>query len=214
MFVIAARAKKCDFEAMDLDWLRNALKRSDKTQKGLAKHLGVRPSQVSRMLKGERRIQLHEVEKIEAYLGTPSSFPSLGRIRTRVERSPLYGLKVSKIAAPGVWREDGAKVMLDRIVVPSSPDPVFSGSEQFAVHLEGTNRYAICVDYGERPHTADELVVVERVNASNLVETTICRLHLSDSGWRATLEGRPEVIHKLDDISIVGKVLGFYEPAT
>jgi transcriptional regulator with XRE-family HTH domain len=199
---------------MDLDWLRSALNRPGKSQRGLAKVLGVDASAVTNILKGKRRIQLHEVPKIEAYLNQPTSLPSLSRIRTRVERSPLYGLKVSKIAAPGVWREDGAKVMLDRIVVPSSPDPVFSGSEQFAVHLEGTNRYAICVDYGERPHTADELVVVERVNASNLVETTICRLHLSDSGWRATPEGRSDVIHNLDDISIVGKVLGFYEPAT
>lgn len=198
---------------MDLDWLRNALKRPGKSQKGLAGVLGVDASAVTNILKGTRRIQLHEVAKIEAYLNQPTSLPSLGRIRTRVERSPVYGLKVSKIAAPGVWRESGAKVMLDRILVPSSPDPVIGGGEQFAVHIEGTNRYAICVEYNDRSPQPRELVVVERANPQGLVETTVCRLHLTDYGWRAVLEGQPDVIHKLDDISIVGKVLGFYEPA-
>jgi transcriptional regulator with XRE-family HTH domain len=198
---------------MDLDWLRNALKRPGKSQKGLAEYLGLDPSAVNRMLKGERRIQLSEADRIEAYFNQPTSAPSLRRIRTSVERSPVYGLKVSKIAAPGVWREDGAKVMLDRIIIPSSPDPMFAGLDQYAVHLEGTNRYAICIDYGDRAPLHGELIVVERHNNHNLVETTVCRVQMTDGGWRATLEGKPDVIHKLEDISIVGKIIGFYEPA-
>jgi transcriptional regulator with XRE-family HTH domain len=214
MFAMAARADWCDCDAMDLRWLRDAIKRSGKSQKGLAEVLGVHPSQVGRILKGERILKAREVEKIEAYLGIPTPLPSLRRTRTRVEHSPLYGLRVMRIAAPGVWREDGAKVMLDRIVVPSSPDPVFSGTSQFAVLVEGTNRYAICAEYGNRQPQSGELVVVERRNPQKHVETTICRLQLTDSGWRATLDGQPEVIHRLDDVSIIGKVLGFYEPTT
>lgn len=174
--------------------------------------MGLDPAQITRMVNGERRIQLYEIEKIEAYLGKTSSSPTLDRLRTKIERSNIHGLHVTRIAAPGVWREDGAKMMLERIVVPSSPDPIYAGMSQFAIQMEGSNRFAICVSYEGRRPQADELVAVERRNQSNLVETTICRLTPSDDGWRVTLEGRDDVIHKLDNVSIIGKVIGIYEP--
>lgn len=197
---------------MDLEWLRTELERPGRSQRGLADFMGLHPSQIARMLKGERRIQLYEIEKIEAYLGKTSSAPSLDRLRTKIERSNVHGLHVTRIASPGVWREDGTTMMLERIVVPSSPDPIYAGMPQFAIQIEGSKRFAICVAYEDRKPQPNELVAVERRNAHGLVETTICRLDLRDNGWVAALEGRPEVFHKLDSVSVAGKVIGIYEP--
>lgn len=44
-----------------------------KSGRGLAEALGVNPSQITRMLKGERLIKAHEIPTIEAYLGVSLS---------------------------------------------------------------------------------------------------------------------------------------------
>lgn len=203
---------------MDIEWLRNALKQPGKTQRALAKHMGVDESAITRILKGDRKIQLHEADLIRSYFDNPNSLVQLNSFkRTKVERKPGYGLKITKIAAPGVWREEGALLMLDRTFVPSSPDPRFSGMAQFAVLIEGTKKYAICVDYDDDHSLQDgDLIVAER-HRDGLVETTIRRVSKTRDGWQASLEVKSyppsDVIHSIDDLRVVGKVLGYYEPA-
>ena len=51
------------------DWVAAGLGKKGKTQKGLAKHLGIDPMGVSRMLNGKRKIQVDEIQKISNYLG-------------------------------------------------------------------------------------------------------------------------------------------------
>ena len=53
---------------MDVDWIKSELRKSGRTQTGLAKAMGVDPSAVTRILKGDRKIRLDEVPKIEAFL--------------------------------------------------------------------------------------------------------------------------------------------------
>lgn len=50
-------------------WIKKGLEKPDKTGRGLAAVLGVDPSAVTRMLKGERQLRLDEVQKVADYLG-------------------------------------------------------------------------------------------------------------------------------------------------
>lgn len=62
---------------MDTGWIREGLKRSGKTQRGLAAFLGIDPSGVSRLLAGDRSLKADEVTRIASYLGVPLPTPSL-----------------------------------------------------------------------------------------------------------------------------------------
>lgn len=54
-----------------LTWIKEGLKKPGKTQRGLARAMGIDPTGVSRMLAGNREIKANEVPKIRAYLGAP-----------------------------------------------------------------------------------------------------------------------------------------------
>lgn len=54
---------------MQLDWIETGLKKPGKSQRGLAKVLHIDPSNVSRLLSGERQLKAAEISKIEQYLG-------------------------------------------------------------------------------------------------------------------------------------------------
>src|SRR3546814_14503795 len=56
---------------MDIDWIRRGLERTGKTQRGLARALGIDPSAVSRPLDGKRQPKAAEMAKVAAYLETP-----------------------------------------------------------------------------------------------------------------------------------------------
>lgn len=72
---------------MDLSWIVKGLEKPGKTRRGIAKALGgIDPSQVTRLLKGERRLLAEEVPKIAAYL----------------EETPPEGLMVAPIPAGGL----------------------------------------------------------------------------------------------------------------
>ena len=53
---------------MDTRWFYQALERAGATQADLARHLGLAPSAVSRMLKGERQMKQLETVQIAAFL--------------------------------------------------------------------------------------------------------------------------------------------------
>jgi transcriptional regulator with XRE-family HTH domain len=56
---------------LDQKWFLDRLSYKRLSQRQLAKSLGVHPSAISLMLKGKRRIQLHEATEIASVLGTP-----------------------------------------------------------------------------------------------------------------------------------------------
>lgn len=97
---------------MDLDWIRTGLKRPGKTQRGLAAALGVDPSQVNRLLKGDRRLRADEVEKIKRYLDIPVIESS-----SAIEKVPGAAM-----LDPGNWGRD----MPVRGVAAAGPDGAFA----------------------------------------------------------------------------------------
>jgi len=54
---------------MDATWFQQTLERAGMSQADLARHLGLAPSAISRMLKGERQMKLLEAVQIAAFLG-------------------------------------------------------------------------------------------------------------------------------------------------
>jgi transcriptional regulator with XRE-family HTH domain len=54
---------------MDSNWFQEALLNSGQTQADLARYLGLPPSAVSRMLRGERQMKLSEAVQTAAFLG-------------------------------------------------------------------------------------------------------------------------------------------------
>jgi phage repressor protein C with HTH and peptisase S24 domain len=54
---------------MDTSWFHNALEQAGETQADLARHLGLAPSAVSRMLRGERQMKLLEAVQVAQFLG-------------------------------------------------------------------------------------------------------------------------------------------------
>jgi len=54
---------------MNATWFQQTLERAGMSQADLARHLGLAPSAISRMLKGERQMKLLEVVQIAAFLG-------------------------------------------------------------------------------------------------------------------------------------------------
>jgi phage repressor protein C with HTH and peptisase S24 domain len=80
----AASSDNCGFDnrislrlaqngGMDAEWIRKQLTKPGKSQAGLARHLGLNPSQVNRILSGNRLIKLNEVEAIQQYFGEKRS---------------------------------------------------------------------------------------------------------------------------------------------
>lgn len=55
------------------DWFHNKLKDSNKSLRGLARHLQIDPSAASRMFSGERRMKMEEASQIALFLGVPVS---------------------------------------------------------------------------------------------------------------------------------------------
>ncbi len=55
---------------MNKNWLREGLKRSGKTQRGLAKALGIDPSNASRLVSGKRRLKIEEIDIVLDYFGS------------------------------------------------------------------------------------------------------------------------------------------------
>jgi len=54
---------------MNATWFQQTLERAGMSQADLARHLGLAPSAISRMLKGERQMKLLEAVQIAAFLG-------------------------------------------------------------------------------------------------------------------------------------------------
>lgn len=72
-----------------IDWIRSGLdKKAGKSQKALAEHLGLAHTQITRLLKGERRLKVDEITKIAEFLGKPP--PMVGEDTLLAELVDLY----------------------------------------------------------------------------------------------------------------------------
>jgi transcriptional regulator with XRE-family HTH domain len=170
-------------------WLRNGLKQPGKSNVGLAKALGINPSGVSRMLKGERKLQLSEVEKAAAYLGLPPPTGNSAIVNGPVAptRQSAQAVVLAKSASAEVWRKAGVKVTYEAIAIPFVPEPSLAGLTQYATRIDGSDfnkvlrpgDYAIFVpfqDVRKSPQDGD-IVEVER-HRGDLKEVTVRRVRI------------------------------------
>jgi transcriptional regulator with XRE-family HTH domain len=86
-----------------LDWIRQGLKQSGKTQSGLAAHLGVAHPQISMLMQGKRDLKLQDIPRIAEYLGTePPTIP----FRPTVSLAkPTVPVRRAGIVEAGAFRE-------------------------------------------------------------------------------------------------------------
>jgi len=57
--------------AINGKWFRAKLVEKSRSQRQLAKHLGLDPAAITLMLRGDRRMQLDEAKSIAAFIGEP-----------------------------------------------------------------------------------------------------------------------------------------------
>lgn len=81
-------------EAEDIQWILEGLKKPGKSQRGLAKALGLDPSAVNRMLKGGRGVKARELSVIRAYLSAPPAL-DVAESEVAVISVPEYDVRVS-----------------------------------------------------------------------------------------------------------------------
>jgi transcriptional regulator with XRE-family HTH domain len=155
-------------ESQYLKWLRNGLSKPGKTQKGLARALGIDPMGVSRLVNGKRKFQIGELQKISVYLQEP--LPEIGRAVTlTVENSPLpRGVKVMGRIGVGIWQEDNA----DLGDVASFGDRRFPVEKQRSYTIDSNipafglfrGAYLIAVPFKDYGHyaTPTSLCIIER----------------------------------------------------
>ena len=193
---------------MGNNWITDRLKElrqrdRSKSQRGLAEALGLVPSGVNKVVKGDRRIQGHEVPIIARYLEwteaevlrhiaghaeaafTPNNRPALMR--------PLPVQVVGKVQA-GYWNEAEEIPYDDQPVVYAMEDPRYKGIPHFALEVVGPSMnmlypegsFVVCVPLihtgGEIPIHHGNKVIVERRNAHGAVETTVKELVLDKKG--------------------------------
>lgn len=56
---------------IDAAWFRTKLTHKNRSQRALAKHLGLDPGAITLMFGGKRRMQMDEAKKIAVFLGEP-----------------------------------------------------------------------------------------------------------------------------------------------
>lgn len=211
-----------DNAGMYQDWLKKALRKPGKSQKGLAKALGVDPSVVSKMVSGKREIKLAEIASVTAYLG--ESPPDLNVQPTRISVSKI--LLAGRIAA-GVWREAETLSPSDMYPVAVARDERYPTVEQYALLVEGSsvNRivpngaYVICAPYFDvrRDVQDGDLAHVER-RRGGLVEATVKCIKITRRGevelWPESTDAKQTPIKLADtadveEVVICGLVIGY-----
>ncbi len=120
--------------------IRESLKKPGKTQSGLAEHLGVDKSAVSKILSGKRRLASHEIVKAAEYLGeAPPNFTSEVTLQPTVMRHAQLAGKVEA----GAFREvdDFDQREPETILVPA--DREFPSARILLFQVEGDSMNAL-----------------------------------------------------------------------
>ena len=129
-------------DGLDRKWFFSALERRRQSLRKLAKHMGLDPSAVSRIVSGDRQLKAHEQDQIAAFLGVSPEEVSAHRTGARAsgaaegglgemeqtafksvipkqQMSPLFGfMKGTTIVMPGVDLTQPADPDLARIFEP------------------------------------------------------------------------------------------------
>lgn len=215
-----------------IEWITTGLNKEGKSKKGLAAAIGRAPSAVSELLKGKRKLQLDEIDRIARYLGeAPPAFGGVEPERTIVAEIPVRG----EVAAD-VWRGPAYVYDDSPTQVPIVPGE-FAMSEQFAFRVIGLQLdqrkispgdYLVCVDYfvaRNQYHTGD-IVIAERVDGDR-VETTCRELVVNNDGLELSYRSSDprlssdsivipdaKTMRSADglQVRVIGKVIARYSP--
>jgi transcriptional regulator with XRE-family HTH domain len=128
-----------------IEWIKAELKRQKRTQRALAKAMGVNPSQVTLMLQGKRDIKADELEILSAFFGKP--VPAPGAMDSR-RAAPVQSVPVQGVLGVGMWFERGTTLGSNGVHhVPWVPDPRLHGMPQYARLVETENDQVSRGDY-------------------------------------------------------------------
>lgn len=155
-------------ESRYLLWLKKGLSKPGKTQKGLARALGIDPMGVSRLVNGKRKLQIGELQKMSVYIG--EQLPDFGRT---IAATPAHISRgVMGRIGPAIWQDGPA----DLGEVPGFEDRRFPIEKQRSYIIDssipgyGISRgaYILAVPFAEYAHyaTPTSLCVIERTQGS------------------------------------------------
>jgi phage repressor protein C with HTH and peptisase S24 domain len=123
---------------MDIQWIRDGLKKPGKNQRGLASALGVDPSAVNRLLKGTRQLKAAEIEKAQVYFGLADEQPAFSKRPlpdpTRYDLPPLKVLGMAEGGPEGWFLFNGD--VIDTIPRPAN---LAGAKDAYAVYISGTS---------------------------------------------------------------------------
>jgi SOS-response transcriptional repressor LexA len=185
-----------------VEWIREALvnNKAGKTRRGLAKALGIDPSQITRILDRSRAIKVHEVSRIADYLGVAPPVTESSLELVREEISPRKVPILGDVAA-GVWLEVSVfnQEVEPNEFLPYVPLDLQNDPGVFALRIRGTslNKIApdgallVCVhnQFSGKDLAPGQLIVAERRDPDGTFEVTAKRVTRNRAG---TLELWPE----------------------
>lgn len=158
-------------------WVLEGLEQPGKTQKGLAEHLGMSPSGVTMMLKGDkqgkrRRIKIAEVNKMAEYLGVPPPWsPSVNpKILENLEQVADEQIKqtVRKYAHEHLESSDIA-ALIDRLPEKQVPVVGYVGAGSKTYYFD-VGHDAGAVDWVRAPKNSTDQTVALEVRGTSLGE--------------------------------------------
>lgn len=185
-------------------WIARCLKKPGKNRSGLARALGVHPSQITKLMDGKRAIRTSEIATISQYCEERP--PTNIALAFASEASDTQSVPVVAEAAAEVWlraeRYDAIPIRKDYPHIPLvSAGEEFDGLPQFAIKVVGPSAnavlpsgcFAICVPYWEARSAPrrNDLVIIERHRPeSGLLEVSARRLRRAPAGgeWMLMME--------------------------
>jgi transcriptional regulator with XRE-family HTH domain len=194
-------------------WIQDQLKERGVAQEALAEHIGIHPSELSKLLKGKRKgLTIEQFAKAVEFFGGNIPDGLFDSPRIYVKKAPLRGG-----LSAGVLR---AKTMISKgalAEVPYLPTAEFAQLEQYAYQLEDNHAedyapafaYVIFVDFHKarpKPLNGDIVRVEQRFAVSGgkasmeVTESTLRRIEIA--GDRVILRKLSSTIPYVHDITI------------
>ncbi|MBA8904892.1 helix-turn-helix domain-containing protein [Aminobacter ciceronei] len=160
---------------IDKDWFFQQLEKNNRSVRGLARHLEIDPSAVSRMLAGKRRMKMEEATLIARFLGAPvSEVLSHAGVALDTEGIPTRILLAATIGEDGV---------IERLMQPKPLPQGVIDRAKAAIHVGGNSSViAAQVRASSGPLAPwDDAVVLfgytESVEPAAIGALSVCRLH-------------------------------------
>lgn len=145
-----------------LDWIRENLKKTGKTQSGLAAHLGIAHPQITQLLKGNRKLKVDELPRIAAYL--EADLPTGDVV---LSSGGLTEGVVAGLVEAGAFREVDEFDQSDRQRVAIPRDDKFPNARQMLFDVAGDSMN----DLKPRPILpGDRLVTISYEDVGHLIE--------------------------------------------